>query len=32
MGADAIKKLIDRLDLDDEEVKLRANIDPPDGA
>ncbi|MBP6728159.1 MAG: DNA-directed RNA polymerase subunit beta', partial [Microthrixaceae bacterium] len=31
MGADAIKKLIDRLDLDEEEVKLRALIDPPEG-
>ena len=31
MGADAIKKLIDRLDLDEEEIKLRDLIDPPDG-
>ena len=31
MGAATIKKLIDRLDLDVEEVKLRALIDPPDG-
>ena len=31
MGADAIKQLIDRLDLDEEEVKLRALIDPPEG-
>ena len=31
MGADAIKQLIDRLDLDEEEVKLRALIDPPAG-
>ena len=28
MGADAIKRLIDRLDLDVEEVKLRALIEP----
>jgi len=31
MGADTIKKLIDRLDLDEEERKLRDLIDPPDG-
>ncbi len=31
MGADAIKQLIDRLDFDEEEVKLRDLIDPPDG-
>ena len=31
MGADTIKKLIDRLDLDEEEAKLRDMIDPPDG-
>src|SRR5690242_16236078 len=31
MGADAIKQLIDRIDLDDEEVKLRAQIDPQGG-
>ena len=31
MGADAIKRLIDRLDLDEEEVKLRELIDPPAG-
>ena len=31
MGADAIKQLIDRLDLDEEEIKLRDLIDPPDG-
>ncbi len=31
MGADAIKQLIDRIDLDEEEVKLRTMIDPPDG-
>ncbi len=31
MGADAIKQLIDRTDLDDEEVKLRAAIDPEEG-
>ena len=31
MGADAIKSLIDRIDLDEEEVKLRAAIDPEEG-
>ncbi len=31
MGADAIKKLIDRIDLDEEEIKLRAAIDPQEG-
>ena len=31
MGAEAIKQLIDRIDLDEEEVKLRAAIDPQDG-
>jgi len=31
MGADAIAKLIEALDLDEEEVKLRAAIDPPAG-
>jgi DNA-directed RNA polymerase subunit beta' len=31
MGADAIKQLIARIDLDEEEVKLRAAIDPPEG-
>ncbi len=31
MGADAIKKLIDRIDLDEEELKLRAAIDPQEG-
>ena len=31
MGADAIKGLIDRLDLDEEEVKLRGAIDPDEG-
>ncbi len=31
MGADALKQLINRLDLDEEEVKLRAAIDPQDG-
>ncbi len=30
MGADAIKKLIDRIDFDVEEVKLREAIDPGD--
>jgi DNA-directed RNA polymerase subunit beta' len=31
MGADAIARLIDRIDLDEEEEKLRSAIDPPDG-
>ncbi|NNE75178.1 MAG: DNA-directed RNA polymerase subunit beta' [Acidimicrobiales bacterium] len=31
MGADAIARLIDLLDFDDEEVKLRAQIDPEEG-
>ncbi|MDH5333878.1 MAG: DNA-directed RNA polymerase subunit beta', partial [Thermoleophilia bacterium] len=31
MGADAIKQLIDRIDLDEEEVKLRALIEPGEG-
>ncbi|MDQ3293630.1 MAG: DNA-directed RNA polymerase subunit beta', partial [Actinomycetota bacterium] len=31
MGADAIKSLLDRIDLDQEEVKLRAAIDPQEG-
>ncbi|MCU1378662.1 MAG: rpoC [Acidimicrobiales bacterium] len=31
MGADAIKSLINELDLDVEEVKLRAAIDPQEG-
>ncbi len=31
MGAEAISQLIERLDLDEEEVKLREAIDPPDG-
>jgi DNA-directed RNA polymerase subunit beta' len=31
MGADAIARLIDRIDLDEEEVKLREAIDPTDG-
>ena len=31
MGADAIAQLIDRIDFDVEEVKLRAAIDPADG-
>ncbi|MFM7127144.1 MAG: DNA-directed RNA polymerase subunit beta', partial [Actinomycetota bacterium] len=30
-GADAIKSLIDRIDFDDEERKLREAIDPKDG-
>jgi DNA-directed RNA polymerase subunit beta' len=32
MGAEAIARLINRIDLDDEEIKLRAQIDPQDGA
>jgi len=31
MGAEAIAQLINEIDFDDEEVKLRANIDPSDG-
>jgi len=31
MGADALKQLIGRLDLDEEEEKLKAAIDPPEG-
>ena len=31
MGAEAIAQLIDRIDLDEEEVKLREAIDPADG-
>ncbi len=31
MGAQAIARLVDRIDLDEEEVKLRAAIDPPEG-
>ena len=31
MGADAIAQLIDRIDLDEEEVKLRDAIDPQEG-
>src|SRR5687767_6736043 len=31
MGADAIKRLIDRIDLDEEERKLRDLIEPTDG-
>jgi len=31
MGADALAQLIDKIDFDDEEVKLRAMIDPPEG-
>ncbi|MGA1524279.1 MAG: DNA-directed RNA polymerase subunit beta', partial [Planctomycetota bacterium] len=30
-GADAIKALIDRIDFDEEEIKLREAIDPQDG-
>jgi DNA-directed RNA polymerase subunit beta' len=31
MGAEAIKALIDRIDFDDEEIKLRDAIDPQEG-
>ncbi|HVX18352.1 MAG TPA: DNA-directed RNA polymerase subunit beta' [Acidimicrobiales bacterium] len=31
MGAEAIKSLLDRLDLDEEEEKLRVQLDPPEG-
>jgi DNA-directed RNA polymerase subunit beta' len=31
MGADAIAQLIERIDFDDEEIKLRAAIDPEEG-
>jgi DNA-directed RNA polymerase subunit beta' len=31
MGADAIKALIDRIDFDQEEIKLREAIDPQEG-
>ncbi|MCP4434375.1 MAG: DNA-directed RNA polymerase subunit beta' [Actinomycetia bacterium] len=31
MGADAIKGLIERIDLDEEEIKLREAIDPEEG-
>ena len=31
MGADALAQLIDRIDFDEEEVKLRSMIDPPEG-
>ena len=31
MGADAIKQLIDRIDFDEEEVKLREALDPSEG-
>ncbi len=31
MGADAIKQLIDRIDFDEEEIKLRDAIDPAEG-
>ena len=31
MGANAIAQLIDRIDFDEEEVKLRLAIDPPEG-
>src|SRR5687768_1398117 len=31
MGAEAIARLIDRIDFDDEEIKLRGAIDPEEG-
>ncbi|MFN3219666.1 MAG: DNA-directed RNA polymerase subunit beta' [Acidimicrobiales bacterium] len=31
MGADAIASLIEKIDLDEEEIKLRDMIDPPEG-
>ncbi|MBT8241246.1 MAG: DNA-directed RNA polymerase subunit beta', partial [Acidimicrobiia bacterium] len=31
MGADAIAQLVEKIDFDDEEQKLRTNIDPPEG-
>ena len=31
MGADALAQLIERIDFDEEEVKLRGLIDPPEG-
>ncbi|MDH3753353.1 MAG: DNA-directed RNA polymerase subunit beta' [Acidimicrobiia bacterium] len=31
MGADAIAQLIEKIDLDEEELKLREQIDPPEG-
>ncbi len=31
MGADAIANLIEKIDLDEEEIKLRDMIDPPEG-
>ena len=31
MGADAIASLIDRIDFDEEEIKLRDAIDPTEG-
>ena len=31
MGADAIARLVEYLDFDDEEAKLREQIDPPEG-
>ena len=31
MGADAIAQLVERLDFDEEELKLRDAIDPPAG-
>ncbi|MDG2428138.1 MAG: DNA-directed RNA polymerase subunit beta', partial [Acidimicrobiales bacterium] len=31
MGADALAQMIDKIDFDHEEVKLRGQIDPPEG-
>ncbi len=31
MGADALARLIDRIDFDEEEIQLQANINPPEG-
>jgi DNA-directed RNA polymerase subunit beta' len=31
MGADAIARLVERIDFDEEEIKLREAIDPPEG-
>jgi DNA-directed RNA polymerase subunit beta' len=31
MGADALARLIDRIDFDEEELQLQSNINPPEG-
>ena len=31
MGADALARLIDRIDFDEEEIQLHANINPAEG-